>query len=332
MGPEALAQVLRPLSQLFDSAEHPDLLVGLSGADDAAVFRRSNEEALVVTTDFFTPVVDDPYDYGAIAAANAMSDVFAMGGQVLLALNLLAFPEGLDPAIAREVVRGGAEMVRVAGGVVAGGHSVYDKEPKFGLAVVGRVHPQRILRKAGARPGDVLLLTKPLGSGLVTTALKRGTATEAQREAVVASMRELNRAAGAAAGEVGASAATDITGFGLIGHGLELTERSGVRLRIDPSRLPLLPGAWELALAGTAPGGTGRNLAAYASRVDGLDALPERFAWADLLFDPQTSGGLLVALSRERISAFRAAMGDEGRDVAEIGVVEAGAGITLEPS
>ena len=329
MGPEALAQVLRPLVGLFNAVDHPDLLVGLSGADDAAVFRRSADEALVVTTDFFTPVVDDPFDYGAIAAANAMSDVFAMGGQVLLALNLLAFPEDLDPAIASEVIRGGAEMVRAAGGVVAGGHSVYDREPKFGLAVVGRVHPERILRKSGARPGDRLLLTKPLGTGLITTALKRGTADPEHREAAVATMKQLNAVAGAAAGTARASAATDITGFGLIGHALEMAERSTIRLVIDPDRLPLLPGAWDYAAAGTAPGGTARNRAAYIERVVGLDQLAQSDTWADLLFDPQTSGGLLIAIAPERVAALREALGVDAPLAVDIGHVAEGEGLWL---
>lgn len=243
------------MAGLFPATEYPDLLVGLDGADDAAVYRLTDDLALVATTDFFPPVVDDPYQYGAIAAANAMSDVFAMGGEVILALNLLGLPADLDLSIGAEIVRGGAEAVRRAGGVVAGGHSVVDHEPKYGLAVIGRVHPARCLRKAGARPGHDLVLTKALGTGLITTALKRGAADAAFVDAAVASMTALNAAAGRAAVAAGAAAATDITGFGLAGHGLEMAERSGVTLVIDVDALPLLPGAWALAAAGMSPGG-----------------------------------------------------------------------------
>ncbi len=329
MGPEALAHVLRPLAAMFNPADYPDLLVGLDGADDAAVYRRSEDEAIVVTTDFFTPVVDDPYAYGAIAAANAMSDVFAMGASVLLALNLVAFPEDLDPEIAAEIIRGGAEKVREAGGVVAGGHSVYDREPKFGLAVVGRVDPRRILRKAGARVGDLLVLTKPLGTGLLTTALKRGAIDEASIDAAAHSMARLNATAGSAAGAAGASAATDITGFGLAGHGLEMAERSGVRLAFDLSALPLLDGARALAGDGFAPGGSARNMAAFESSVAGMTSIQDAETWSDLIYDPQTSGGLLIAVDPGDLPALQGAMGDQASDAVVVGVVESGAGIRV---
>jgi len=327
MGPLALAQVLRPLAGLFPAAEYPDLLVGLDGPDDAAAYRLSDDEAIIATTDFFAPVVDDPADFGAIAAVNAMSDVFAMGGEVLLALNLLAFPDDLDPGIAAEILQGGAEMVRQAGGVVAGGHTVVDPEPKFGLAVLGRVHPAKILRKAGARVGDVLVLTKPLGTGLVTTALKRDLVRPAELEAAVASMRALNRAAGRAAVAAGAHAATDITGFSLLGHGLEMAEPSGVALEIRVADLPILPGALRLAALDCVPGGTGRNRDAYAPRVRDVDTLSR--AWQGLLFDPQTSGGLLVALAADGAAAYVAAVAAEGVDARIIGAVVTGEGIVL---
>lgn len=306
MGPLALAQVLRPLAELFPAAEHPEVLVGLQGADDAAVYRLDAERALVVTTDFFPPVVDDPYSFGAIAAANAMSDVFAMGGQVLLALNLLAVPADLAPEICAEILRGGAETVRSAGAVIAGGHSVIDPEPKYGLAVVGMVHPDAILRKGALRPGDRLLLTKPLGTGLVTTALKRGQAREEDVEAAVASMAALNQAAGLAAARLGLAAGTDITGFGLVGHALEMAGQAAVDLVLDLAALPLLPGAWDYARLGAVPGGTARNREAYRDRVDGLDEVDP--LWEALLFDPQTSGGLLLAVEPTKLEGVTAAL------------------------
>src|SRR3990172_11011200 len=213
MGSDALAQVLRPLASLFPAADHVDLLVGLDSLDDAAVYRLRDDEAIIATVDFFPPIVDDPYDFGAIAAANAMSDVFAMGGEVLLALNLLAWPADLDADVAAAVLKGGAEKVLEAGAVIAGGHSIIDCEPKYGLTVIGRVHPERILRLSGARPGDVLVLTKPLGTGLVTTALKAGAADAGHVADAVASMKVLNRAAGRGAVGGRARAAADITGF-----------------------------------------------------------------------------------------------------------------------
>lgn len=327
MGPEALAQVLRPLSGLFPATEYPDLLVGLEGPDDAAVYRLDEARALVVTTDFFPPVVDDPYSFGAIAAANAMSDVFAMGGTVLLALNLLGVPEDLPPEVVGAILRGGAETVRAGGGVIAGGHSIIDAEPKYGLAVVGMVDPREILRKSGARPGDVLVLTKALGTGLITTALKRGRSEAAHVAAAVAGMMALNRAAGARAAGLGLGAATDITGFGLVGHALEMAEQSGVDLVLDLDALPLLPGAWEYALAGMVPGGASRNRHAFAARVDGLEGLDE--AWANILFDPQTSGGLLLAASPALLPRLLADLAADGVTAAIIGEARAGAGRLL---
>jgi len=315
------------LIALFPAADHPDLLVGLDGADDAAVYRLADDLAIVVTTDFFPPVVDDPYTFGAIAAANAMSDVFAMGGEVLLALNLLGWPADLDLALAGEVLRGGAETVRRAGGVIAGGHSVVDHEPKYGLAVVGRVHPDRCLRKAGARPGDVLVLTKALGTGLVTTALKRGVVAPADLDAAMAGMAALNQAAGRAAARAGASAATDVTGFGLVGHGLEMADQSGMAFVIDVTRLPLLPGTAGYAARGLAPGGTGRNREAFTGRV--ADPAGQWAVWADILCDPQTSGGLLIAVPTDRLPLLQAELVAGGVLGTVIGAVEAGSGIVV---
>lgn len=327
MGPTALAQVLRPLADLFPATDYPELLAGLHGADDAAVYRLDAERALVVTTDFFPPVVDDPYSFGAIAAANAMSDVFAMGGRVLLALNLLAVPDDLDPEVSSAILRGGAETVRRAGGVVAGGHSVIDPEPKYGLAVVGMVHPDAVLRKGGMRPGDRLVLTKALGTGLVTTALKRGQAKAEDLAAAVASMAALNQAAGSVAASLGLTAGTDITGFGLAGHALEMAGQAAVDLRLDLAALPLLPGAWDYARLGAVPGGTGRNRAAYAARVDGLDVVDP--LWADLIFDPQTSGGLLLAAAPAVHGRLLSALAEAGVAAATVGEAVAGSGRIL---
>ena len=327
MGPEALAQVLRPLSGLFPAAEYPDLLVGLEGPDDAAVYRLDDTRALVVTTDFFPPVVDDPYSFGAIAAANAMSDVFAMGGTVLLALNLLGVPADLPAEVVSEILRGGGETVKAGGGVVAGGHSIIDAEPKYGLAVVGLVDPRTILRKSDARSGDALVLTKALGTGLVTTAIKRGRAQAEDVAAAVAGMSALNRAAGSCAAKLAVGAATDITGFGLAGHALEMAEQSGVDLVLDLSALPLLPGAWTYALAGMVPGGAERNREAFAPRVDGLDAVDPN--WERILFDPQTSGGLLMAIAPSRLPALLGALEAEGVAAAVIGEARLGSGRLL---
>jgi selenide,water dikinase len=311
MGPEALAQVLRPLAGMFDAARYPDLLRGLEEPDDAVVWRLDGERAIVQTADFFPPVVDDPYHFGAIAAANALSDLYAMGAEPLFALNLVGFPDDLDTGILAEILRGGAEKVREAGAVVAGGHTTVDKEPKYGLAVTGLVHPDRVLAKGGARPGDVLLLTKPVGTGVVTTAHKRQQVDEADLEAAIESMERLSRAAARLLLEAGAAvhALTDVTGFALAGHAHELAEASGVTLRISWSAVPLLPGAERYARAGMVPGGSKRNEAYYAAWTTHGRPLEE---WERrLLFDPQTSGGLLAAVdgggAAELIESFRAA-------------------------
>src|SRR5215469_7986622 len=227
MGADALAHVLQPLHGMFGDAI-PSLLVGLDSADDAAVYQINEEQAIVATTDFFPPVVDDPYSFGAIAAANALSDIYAMGGKPLFCLNLVGFPDDLDAAILTDILRGGAEKVRESGAVIAGGHTVIDREPKYGLAAIGVVHPDRIWTKVGAEAGDILLLTKPLGTGVVTTALKNEAATEADVAAAVASMSQLNRAAADALRSLGIDvhACTDVTGFGLLGHALEMAEQS----------------------------------------------------------------------------------------------------------
>ncbi len=327
MGPAALAQVLRPLNL----PSHPNLLIGLATSDDAAVYRIAPDQALVQTVDFFPPVVDDPYTFGAIAAANALSDIYAMGGTPIMALAIAAFPDNLPPAILSSILQGGADKVAEAGAVVAGGHTVVDAEPKYGLCVTGTVHPDRILAKGRVEPGDVLLLTKPLGTGAVTTAHKRGVAQAAHLDAAVASMLRLNRRAAEFAVACGARTATDITGFGLLGHASEMARSSGVALRIQLGAVPLLPGALDYAAAGVLPGGLGRNRAFLLA--DGLVTLGEGVGGprAELLFDPQTSGGLLVALPPAAAAAFQRRCDEAGEPCAAIGVAEAGMGIVVEP-
>jgi selenide, water dikinase len=328
MGPEALAHVLRPLSGIFDAAV-PDLLVGLGAADDAAVYRLNDEQAIVATTDFFPPIVDDPFTFGAIAAANALSDIYAMGGEPLFCLNLVAFPNDLDPAILTEILRGGAEKVREAGAVVAGGHTVTDPEPKYGLAAIGLVHPARIFAKGGARPGDLLLLTKRIGTGVITTALKQDAAREPDVAAAVTSMTTLNAAATRVLRTLGPAvhAVTDITGFGLLGHAAEMATQSAARFVVEVSGVPLLPGARDYAAAGHVPGGTRRNadfvsaLTTFGPGVSDVDRL--------LLLDPQTSGGLLAALAPEVLEAAREAFAAASIAMQVVGQVGEGAGLLV---
>ena len=282
-----LAALLRGLAGPGDRS----LLVGLAPFDDAAVYRLTDDLALVSTTDFFPPLVDDPSDFGAVAAANACSDVFAMGGRVVLALNLSAFPERMPEEAIAAILSSAAEVVAEAGGTVAGGHTIRSEEPIFGLAVQGLVHPDRVWTKAGAAPGDTLVLSKPLGTGI---ALAGGTA--ADRAAVVRGMRTLNRAAAQALEALPGGdphAVTDVTGFGLLGHGWEMAERSGVKLRFDAERLPLYPGSREAARRGVRTGGDARNRAYLAGRVSSRAPLELEA----LAYDPQTSGGLLAAVS-----------------------------------
>jgi selenide,water dikinase len=296
MGGDALAHVLQPLHGMFGDAI-PNLLVGLDSADDAAVYQINEEQAIVATTDFFPPVVDDPYSFGAIAAANALSDIYAMGGKPLFCLNLVGFPDDLDTAILTDILRGGADKVRESGALIAGGHTVTDHEPKYGLAAIGLVHPQQIWTKAGAQPGDALLLTKPLGTGVITTALKNEDASEEDVAAAVASMMTLNGAAAEALRRSGSPvhACTDITGFGLLGHALEMAQQSRVSLVVQAGSLAWLPGALAYAASGHVPGGTGRNRDFVGRHVRFADSVSETERL--LLFDPQTSGGLLVAIA-----------------------------------
>ncbi len=323
-GISTLAQVLPSIQDTFRAADFPNLLVGLDGPDDAAVYRLTDEIAIVQTIDFFPPVVDDAYTYGAIAAANAMSDVYAMGGEVLLALNVASFPQDLDPAILSEIFRGGAEKVAEAGAVIAGGHTLYDVEPKYGLSLTGVVHPQQVLAKAGALPGDALVLTKPLGTGIVLTAARADGDPSGHAKAAEASMLMLNRHASHLARDAGAHALTDVTGFGLLGHSREMASRSGVRIVIEASAAPVLPGALEYARAGFITSGAGRNREGLAGRVEVDASVPEDIA--HVLFDPQTSGGLLVALPPDAAASMVARLHAEGLPGAIVGRVEAAGG------
>ena len=283
---------------MFAPADYPQVLVGLGSPDDAAVYRLDADRALVVTADFFTPIVDAPYDFGAIAAANALSDVYAMGGEPLLAINLVAFPPELSEVLA-EVLRGGAEKVQEAGVALAGGHTIQDKEPKYGLAVIGLAHPDRLLTRAGARPGDALVLTKPLGTGVIVTAFKGGLADPTHLAGAVRWMTALNRAAGRTAIELGLQGATDVTGFGLLGHAWEMAEASGVGMHIRLRDVPLMDGAREYAGRSLFPGGSRCNRDFYSPHVHFADGISEEEQM--LLFDAQTSGGLLLAVPPDKL-------------------------------
>jgi selenide,water dikinase len=302
MGAGALSRLLENLEQSLGKDVPPELLVGLAQGDDALVWRLSPENAIIATIDFFTPVVDDPYEYGAIAAANAMSDVFAMGGRVAFALNVAAFPKELPPEVCAEILRGGAEKVREAGGVIGGGHTIEDKEPKYGLCVIGFVHPERVLTKAGAVPFDRIYLTKPLGTGAITTAAKADKAREDHIARAVRSMMKLNDMILDEEIRRCVHAATDITGFGLLGHASELASRSHVDLEIRMSSLPFLEGARESAAAWLFPGGTFTNLEHYSPRVEFSPGVTE--AERNLLMTPETSGGLLLTVASGSAKAF----------------------------
>ncbi|HLX57570.1 MAG TPA: selenide, water dikinase SelD [Ktedonobacteraceae bacterium] len=291
MGPETLAQVLRPL--ILHTAP-PALLVGLHAADDAAVYKVNEQQAIISTADFFPPIVDDAYAFGAIAAANAMSDVFAMGGKVLMAINLVGWPADLDPAILSDILRGGADTVAKAGAVIAGGHTVTDQEPKYGLAVTGMVHPDHILTKGGARPGDYLILGKPLGTGLITTAHRNDAVDTSDLEAALQSMMRLNERASQALQRPGVHAVTDITGFGLLGHAWEMASQSRAGMRFHYDALPQLPHARYYGEHGHMTGGARRNETYFTPRV----SINKRLGKIDreILWDPQTSGGLFAAI------------------------------------
>lgn len=295
---------------------HPDLLVGTETGDDAAVYRINEHTALILTVDFFPPITDDPYEFGAIAAANALSDIYAMGGQPLVALNIVGFPASLDKAILGQILSGGYAKAAEAQCLIVGGHTVDDPEPKYGLSVVGIVEPGRQIANAGAQPGDVLVLTKPLGTGIITTAGKQGRVDPAVLQEAVTTMSTLNRAAAAAMTKVGVHAATDITGFGLMGHLKSMVKGSGVAAQVNLYQVPVLPGVWELLEQGIAPGGTGRNRDSVA---DALRWHPDLSDSDQLLLcDAQTSGGLLISAPAAKQEQLLAELTNAGVPIASV--------------
>jgi selenide,water dikinase len=322
LGPGDLSQVLGRLNAQA-GARDPALLVGTESGDDAAVYRLDDRTALVFTTDFFTPIVDDPYDWGRVAAANALSDVYAMGGRPLLCLNLVGWPsETLPLELLGRVLEGGAAVAREAGALVAGGHTIDDREPKYGMAVAGLVDPDRLVTNAAARPGDTLVLTKPLGGGVISTGIKRGLASPEAVERIVAVMTRLNRGAAEAMVEAGVGAATDVTGFGLLGHLHKMLLASGCSAEVWAGAVPVLDDARAMAAEGAVPGGTRRNIAFVEPWVSWEESIPsdERV----LLADAQTSGGLLIACPPRGRKALLRGLADRGEIGVEIGLLGSG--------
>lgn len=310
------------------STVNDNVLVGFAAADDAGVYKLRDDLALVQTVDFFTPIVDDPFDYGRIAAANALSDVYAMGGTPISALNIAAFPsDTLDLDILARILDGGASIAREAGVAILGGHTIKDTEPKYGMAVIGTIHPEHIVTNAGARPGDILFLTKPLGTGILATALKRDEIGESEIDEAVGWMAALNDTASLAMLKAGAHAATDVTGYGLLGHAAEMASASGVALHIDAASVPLMPRTLELIARGIVPGGTLENASVHARFVSFGDRVPGALRMA--LSDAQTSGGLLVSVPAENRSVFEQEMAGGSALCAAIGEVRSGGGISV---
>jgi len=302
LNPEKLAELLAPLQETFLPNNYPDLLHGLSQPDDAAVWSLDDERALVVTTDFFTPVVDDPYDFGAIAAANAISDLYAMGARPFLALNILGIPNDLDLKVGAAILRGGAEKAKEAGMVVAGGHTIQDPEPKFGLIALGMLDKEKVIRKDGARVGDQLFLSKPLGFGATNTATKRELSSTAEQQEVVAWMAKLNRDAAELALKYEVQGGTDVTGFGLLGHAWEMAASSRVGIQIDYDQLSFTSAALKFARDFVFPAGSIDNRTYFEKHVEVAENIGENESM--LLYDAQTSGGLLLAVEKERAADF----------------------------
>lgn len=303
---------------------NPDILIGSSTSDDAGVYRISSDQALVQTVDFFTPIVDDPYDFGRISAVNSLSDVYAMGGRPLTALNIFCFPEGdLPEDVMLDILRGGAEICTQANVALLGGHSVSDKELKYGLSVTGVVHPDKVISNAGGQPGDALYLTKPLGTGLISNALMNGVAADDIIQSAVDSMIRLNRIPAELAVAVGVHAMTDITGFGLLGHLSEVIRASGLEAVISAFSLPVLPGAMQIAGSGSYFSGGERKNQSFVESTLVIDPGVEE-AWVRLAVDPQTSGGLLIAISVEKCKDFEESMQEAGEKAWKIGCLEQG--------
>lgn len=320
MDPKILAQVLRHLPKPTDQ----NLIIGLDTSDDAAVYRLNQEQAIIQTLDFFTPMVDDPYLFGQVAAANSLSDVYAMGGKPILALNIVCFPNCLSPQILQEILRGGSDKVVEAGASTVGGHSVEDDEPKYGLSVTGLVHPEKVWANQGAKSGDVLILTKPLGSGILSTAIKADLVSPEIIRKTIDWMRLLNKYAAEPAQKRTISAATDITGFGFIGHAVEMIQKSQVDLRIQANSIPVMEEARELAEMGIIPAGAYRNKKHVEDVVFYKDEVP---LWLqDIVSDPQTSGGLLISLSADEWSRLKREYDQLGIFYAEVGKVLPGNG------
>jgi selenide, water dikinase len=306
LGADLLADALSGIRAEAAADPSGALIAGLTPPDDGAVYRVSDDLAIIGTLDFFPPLVDDPRTFGEIAAANAVSDVFAMGGRVLFALSIAAFPEDLPRDVMTEIFAGASAKVREAGGTLAGGHTVKDPEPKYGLAVIGAVHPDQLLRKGGAQPGDILLLTKRLGTGVLVSGHRQGRTSDSDLQTAIDQMRTLNRAASEVIVEHGVTAATDVTGFGLLGHGLEMARGSGTRFAFDAVALPALPGALELARAGVETGGAAHNRRFVAPSLALADGVAPEIV--TLAHDPQTSGGLLASVAEDRLGAVEAAL------------------------
>jgi len=315
IGPADLAQVLRNLPP---AEPNPNLLVGLDTSDDAGVYKLNDELAIVQTVDFFTPIVDDPYDFGQVAAANAISDIYAMGGKPLTVLNIVAFPiHTLDKEVLADILRGAADKVKEAGATLVGGHSIDDKEPKFGLAVTGLVHPDKVRANAGARPGDKLILTKPIGVGILTTSIKKDQLSEEETARVTRVMTTLNKTAAETMEPYEVHACTDITGFGLLGHASEMAKGSGVGIRIEHAKVPVLPRVRELAEAGFVPGGTKNNFAHLEGSVTFADTIDQVGQW--ILCDAVTSGGLLIAVEPTQAEELLGKLRKAGVDAHLIG-------------
>jgi selenide,water dikinase len=321
------AAELRSVMERVSPATNASVLVGYGASDDAGVYLLRDDVGLVHTVDFFTPIVDDPFDFGRIAATNALSDVYAMGGRPLSALNIVAFPEDLDLAILAQILEGGASVARNAGVAILGGHTIKDAEPKYGMAVTGIVDPQRIVTNADARIGDALVLTKPLGTGILTTARKRGAIAAGDLDEAVAAMTTLNDRAAEAMLAAGAHAATDITGFGLLGHAENMARASHVRLIFDSTAVPFMKRALELIAAGVVPGGTRHNAQTHATFTDFAPSVSEAVRIG--LSDAQTSGGLLISIARENLALLVRELSDRSTMAAVVGEVRSGSGIEV---
>lgn len=315
IGPDVLAQVLCQLPKTFDE----NLIVGLETSDDAAVYKINKDLALIQTLDFFTPVVDDPYMFGQIAAANSLSDVYAMGGEPKLAMNIVCFPNCLSPDVLVEILKGGHDKVMEAGAILVGGHTVEDEEPKYGLSVAGFVHPNKVLTNSNAKPGDLLILTKPIGLGIINTAIKGGLADKKSYDEAVHIMSTLNKYGKEALDKVEANSVTDITGFGLLGHALEMAEGSSVSIKIDHKKIPFISNTLEYAQMGLVPAGAYANRGYIGDNVIFTNQIAE--AVEDMLFDPQTSGGLLISISKEKAELLLDELKNNPTDYAVIGEV-----------